>query len=161
MPPLANTEQDPIDRSPPIAAFLSGEPFFKAGQCLHSAYEGGACPLRFQMPIYYLYCPALELVMKAFLLANGVPEKELRKQNIRHCLFCLWEKRLQQPSGLGLVNNSSVGAVIWILNPYATSFEFRYVQIGSVTLPTLNEVRDAAQELIAVVRPSCDNSVSS
>lgn len=50
-----------IDRSPPIGVFLSGESFFEAAQHLQRACETSELRLRFNMPVYYLYCHAFEL----------------------------------------------------------------------------------------------------
>jgi hypothetical protein len=65
------TENEEIDRSPPIAVFLTGESFFQSAQYLRSGVEAEGLRLRFNMPIYYLYSHALELTLKAYLLSKG------------------------------------------------------------------------------------------
>jgi len=69
-----------IDRSPPIGVFLSAESFFQCARKLHEAYESEELLLRFTAPIYYLYCHALELVLKSFLRAKGLSGNELRSK---------------------------------------------------------------------------------
>ena len=53
-----------IDREPPIGVFLFAESYFQAARHLQKErdVQGGTA---FDAPIYYLYCHALELAMKA------------------------------------------------------------------------------------------------
>lgn len=153
-------EADVIDPSPPIAIFLSSESFFQTGQCAQQAYDNGVLPLRFEMPIYYLYCHSMELAMKAFLRAKGASDKELRARRIGHSLAKLWEICLAQHHGFDLPTRLTLNAIIPLLDGYATNFEFRYVKTGLKTLPTLREVRDACARLIAAARPECESTVA-
>src|SRR3954453_13567874 len=82
----AEDAAEQIDRSPPIGVFLSGESFFKAAQHLQRACETGELCLRFDTPIYYLYCHALELILKAFLRAKGMPAHRLASRKFGHAL---------------------------------------------------------------------------
>lgn len=61
-----SVENEDIDRSPPIAVFLSGESFFQSAQYLRTGIKEEAVRLRFNMPVYYLYSHAMELVLKAY-----------------------------------------------------------------------------------------------
>lgn len=152
--------QDANDRSPPITGFLSSECFYKTGQHAHAAHDSDTLRLQFKGPLYYLYCHALELAMKAFLRAKGMSSAELRGPAIRHSLLNLWKECLTRQLALDFATQNKVGEVIRLLTPYATDHEFRYVRTGFNTLPTLDEVRDAAAELIEAVRPTCEATVS-
>ena len=59
--------------------FSPEKSFFKAAQQLEVAVEERTLRLRFEMPIYYLYSHALELVLKSFLRAKGLCADELKK----------------------------------------------------------------------------------
>lgn len=77
---------DEIDRSPPIGVLLSAEVFFKAAQHLHKATQSKELRLRFDMPIYYLYCHALELTLKSFLRTKEITTDTLRSREFGHKL---------------------------------------------------------------------------
>ena len=88
--------------------------------------------LRFDAPIYYLFCHALELTMKAFLRAKGMTAEELRSRDFGHKLLMLWqtclEKGLHSPSSS---EDYATQQVIEYLDPYTREFEFRYIQVGA------------------------------
>ena len=111
--------------------------------------------LRFDAPIYYLYCHALELTMKAFLRAKGIAARELANRKYGHQLLALWQACLdngfQSPS---LSTDYATEQVIEILDPYAREFEFRYIKVGAKALPSLDDVKLAAGRLLGTVKPS-------
>jgi hypothetical protein len=90
------TENEEIDRSPPIAVFLTGESFFQSAQYLRSGVEAAGLRLRFNMPIYYLYSHALELTLKAYLLSKGATSNRLRSRDYGHKLKVLWDACLAE-----------------------------------------------------------------
>ena len=77
------------DREPPIAVFLFAQSYFQAAGHLRLEYEMHRFELRFDAPIYYLFCHALELTMKAFLRAKGMTAEELRSRDFGHKLLML------------------------------------------------------------------------
>jgi hypothetical protein len=150
----ANSGTDPIDRAPPIAFFLSGESFLKTAIHAHEALDAQTLKLRFEMPVYYLYGHAIELTLKAFLRAKGLTARELSFKPWRHDLLKLWEGCFERGFTLDLPTRLEAGAVIDLLAPYAATYEFRYVQVGAQTLPTLDVVREAARALQAAAKPT-------
>lgn len=153
-------EIDSIDREPPIAVFLSGESFFESASFLRSAHEKKELRLRFQMPIYYLYTHALELVLKAFLRAKGRTSDDLRGRQFGHKLKTLWTTCLEAGLKTHAVQEVFIEQMVDILHPFATDYEFRYVKVGFKSLPTLDDVEVALTDLMAVVRPICEATVS-
>lgn len=149
--PKADTEDR--DRSPPIAIFLSGESFLQTAIHAHEAMEAKALKIRFMMPVYYLYSHALELTLKAFLRESGVPSEELSKRKFGHNLINIWTECVARGMALDVPTQLEVIAVGKALAPYAASYEFRYVQTGAKTLPTLDAVRKAVEMLHAAVSP--------
>ena len=57
------------------------------------------------------------------------------------------------------IKNATIESVIELLGPFAKSFEFRYVKVGLVTLPTLDEVEKNTGYLLEAVRPLCEATV--
>jgi hypothetical protein len=89
------------------------------------------------MPVYYLYCHALELTMKAFLRTRGFSAKCLRSPEFGHKLQVLWEACVAQGLHSSVAKDAVIADVIGLLNPYATEFEFRYLKVGYKKLPGL------------------------
>jgi len=130
-----------IERSPPIAFFLSAESFLRTAIHAHKATESATLKLRFDMPVYYLYSRPIELTLKAFLRAKGFTTKELANpRRWGHDLLKLWDGCVERGLTLDTHSRLTTGTVIDILAPYAASYEFRYTQTGAKTLPTLDAV---------------------
>jgi hypothetical protein len=148
-----------IDRSPAIAFFLSAESFLQCAQKLHKLHESNELRLRFSMPIYYLYCHSLELVMKSFLRAKGLSTQQLGSRKFGHKLEKLWEECLRQ--GLQPVQKKSaiITEVIRSLDPFAEAYKFRYIEVGYQCLPALDDVQSAVSDLVACIRPICHDKL--
>lgn len=160
MTETVSDEAKEVDCSPPIAFFLSAGSFLKTAIHAHEATEANTLRLRFEMPVYYLYSHTIELTLKAFLRAKGLTVKELANPKCwGHDLLKLWEGCLERGLTLDMHTRLTTGAVIAILAPYAASYEFRYVQTGHKTLPTLDAVREAAEALQAAIKPTVDATV--
>jgi hypothetical protein len=152
-------EEEDIDRSPPIAILLSGESFFHSAQFLREGLEAKKLHLRFSMPVYYLYCHAIELILKAYLRSKGVSSSRLRSREFGHQLKALWNACLANELNVAKIKYTFIEQIIELLDPFAIDFEFRYVSVGFKTLPVLDAVEDAVQDLLAVVRPKCEAAV--
>lgn len=155
-----SVEIDEIDRTPPIAVFLSGESFLLAGRHLRVALAEKQLRLRFTMPIYYLYTHALELTLKSFLQCKGFSAKHLASREFGHKLQVLWDACIEKGIGGHAVNNAFVAQMVELLDPFAVDFEFRYIKVGLKSLPTLEAVESAVLDLMAVVRPHCEATVA-
>jgi hypothetical protein len=146
-------EPDGIDRRPPIGMFNFAESFLNAGRHLARAFEKGELHLRFDAPIYFLYSHALELTLKAFLLAKGYSADVLASRKFGHQLNVLWQECLK--AGLTAEPNDDVfiEAMIEILDPLATAYELRYLKVGLKRMPRLDELELAVGRLRAAVEP--------
>lgn len=152
--PAADTAEE-IDRSPPIGVFLSGESFFRSARHLQLACETGELRLRFDMPVYYLYCHAFELTLKAFLRTKGMSAHRLASREFGHKLHVLWKACLAEGLQSSPVADASIAQAIELLDPFAREFEFRYIKVGFKRLPTLTDVQSAVADLMAAVKPHC------
>ena len=65
-------------------------------------------------PTYFLLCHTMELLLKAFMLARGKEEQDLRAFDVRHSLGKLRDIAVQ----LGLSVNDHTSGVIDMLAPY-------------------------------------------
>lgn len=144
---------EPMDRSPPIAFFLSAESFMQTATFANQAVRTKTLKLRSDMPVYYLYSHAIELTLKSFLRAKGLTKEDLASRRWGHDLLKLWEGCFERGLTLDHHTQLTTRAVIDLLAPYATNFEFRYVQTGFKTLPTLDVVCAAAEALQAAIKP--------
>jgi hypothetical protein len=97
---------------------------------------GGAA--RFIHPVYFLLCQAIELALKGYLAASGVPHKTLRDE-IRHDL----EKALQraQDFGFNAVDARFPELVRW-LAPFHLDHSFRYRKTGFIQPPVASEAAE-------------------
>lgn len=153
-------EDEDIDRSPPIGVFLSGEAFLKSAKHLHSSLEAKELRLKFDMPVYYLYCHAIELALKAFLRAKGLSAEKLASREYGHRLQVVWNECKDQGLTFDPITGGFVEQCIELLHPYAVTYEFRYIKVGSKELPVLDAVRSTAEDVFAAVRPVCAATVS-
>lgn len=152
-------DDDDIDRSPPIAVFLFGESFFQSARYLREGLATKDLDLRFTLPIYYLYCHALELTLKAYLRARGFESSRLASRQYGHKLQALWDSCIDEGLRSNPISDAFIAQAIELLDPFATSFEFRYVRVGFKHLPTLEAVESATNDLIEAVRPHCAATV--
>jgi hypothetical protein len=122
-----------IDRSPPIAFFLLGQAYFNTARHAHRARCEGELKWRFdEVPIYYLYSHTIELTLKGFLRARGLPAGKLRdRERYGHSLQKLWDECLARDLVVDAADMPIVAEVIKLLDPYATNFEFRYIRLGA------------------------------
>ena len=149
-----------IDSAPPIAFFLSAGSFLQTAILAHEALAAKTLKLRFEMPVYYLYSHAIELTLKAFLRSRGLTANELARRPWSHDLLKLWDGCFERGFTSDLHTRLTTGAVVDLLAPYAATYEFRYVQAGARTLPTLEVVREAAEALQAAIKPIAEATVA-
>jgi hypothetical protein len=145
-------DEEITDRSPPIALFLSGESFLISARHLDAAVEAKALRLRFEMPIYYLYSHAVELVLKSFLRAKGLTADNL-KDRFGHGLVRLYGACRERGLILNPIAAAIVDDMVAMLADLGRNHEFRYVTTGAKTYPTLPAVRDICEALFVAVRP--------
>jgi len=112
---------------------------------------------------YYLYCHAIELLLKAFLLAKGVPKEDLPKRDqYGHDL----EKTLKKALELGLRSVVTITQEqeneIEKANTYYSSKGFEYFDVTKALeaypeLPNLLVLHQVASELVTQLKPICLN----
>jgi hypothetical protein len=98
------------------------------------SYAGAALSLqdgKFHGPMYFLFCHAFELILKAYVLSSGGDQSELR--DIGHDL----DVALKRAFVLGYApKHPDVADLMEWLNPYHKFHDFRYAKGGPQILPT-------------------------
>jgi hypothetical protein len=112
------------------------------------------------MPIYYLYSHALELVLKGFLRSKDISIEQLRSREFGHSLQSLWTASTKRGLSCHPVEFAYIEQAIELLEPSAIEFEFRYVKVGFKSRPTLEAVEQTVSNLIGLVKPHCEATVS-
>jgi hypothetical protein len=103
-----------------------------------------------EAPIYFLLCHAVELLLKAFILAKGGDSKALKRFEIRHKL----DELHARAKSLGLVGSDHFSKVVEWLAPFHQTFAFRYSDpAGYTQYPNASDVAVAVEEVMAEVFP--------
>ena len=123
-----------------------------------------APPARGFSPVaYYLYCRALELVLKALLLERGEPKSELKKKALGHDLLRI----LAKADELGLASLVKVTAVerdeLRKANDYYVDKGFEYFRVipavtGYSGLPDLAVLDRLTDRLVSGLHDCCLNA---
>ncbi len=129
-----------------IGMFNYGHSFFEAGQALlktntprHSTHPDG--------PVEFLHWHAIELFLKAFLLADGMSGEVLRKQPYGHDIQALSQEAITR----GLVPTDRDVAVMSFMPDGTAMIETRYLTTGFKTQPRMEEVEATCKSLYRLV----------
>lgn len=146
-------------RMSPVGFALYAEEFLKAGESIpaHSQARGNTT---FTPVPYYMFCRALELILKAFLLAKDRSLDELRSR-YRHDLEKLW--REANDLGLSAVVGTyapSFEADLASVNSYYKGkafeyFDFRRWAHGYQGLPPLDTFREEVGKIVEKTKKFC------
>ncbi|UPJ69877.1 hypothetical protein [Bradyrhizobium sp. 187] len=106
-------------------------------------------------PQYFLISQGIELFLKAFIIASGGAQADLKKSKIRHSLVDLTE----MASKLGhFAGDERTIAVIELLHPHHLDHSFRYRKTGfkkySAVSDGLATLRRMDREISPIVRQS-------
>ncbi len=136
----------------PIGFYNYAADFAKWAERSHA--EGS----QFFSPVpFFLYCRSIELLLKAFLLARGLPKAELKKRQLGHNLANLLVKARQ----FGLHEFTEVTAneesLLMLINPAYSGKELEYFNVGFGYLSdsALPHLQSLSARLRETVRPLC------
>ncbi len=140
-------------RMNPVGFAIYAEQFLKAAQSVPKSSEFTPVP-------YYLLCRALELILKAFLLAEGHGLTEL-KDRYHHDLQALWKAARKE--GLSEVVSSlpaEIESDIALANSYYKGKAFEYFDSrrwahGYEELPPLDRIGHSTAALVETLKPYC------
>jgi hypothetical protein len=109
---------------------------------------------------YYLYCRALELSLKAFLLLNGITKQQIMRKDLGHDLI----RNLERAQTLGLskifVVSEQQRAEVEKANSYYVGKDFEYANVMRAVkaypaLPDLIVLDRLVDNLLVVLKPLC------
>jgi hypothetical protein len=144
------------DHPPPIGILLFGESFLKAAEFLQESIQNGPLRLRFDAPVYQLLTHSIELMLKAYLRAQGISAEDLRVK-YGHGLQKLYAACGE--AGLILSRDERVRADILIdwVGQIGKLHDFRYFAMGYKQYPGIQDLERLGRELFAAIRPHCDH----
>jgi len=108
------------------------------------------CDVDLFSPVYFLLCHGIELSLKAFILASGGSERELKKQDIRHHLDALRNRAHllgYQPA------HEKTDAVIDRLPPHHSNHSFRYRDPGYKSFPLIADTIEVLASMLDEISP--------
>jgi len=109
----------------------------------------------FSSPLYFLFGHAIELALKAFLLARGTPYNTLRFKPYAHDLSALLkEARRRRLGSLCKLSKQDVGLIHLLNAQYATK-RFEYIVTGSYTVPAPDVLFVVAAKLVKSLEAYC------
>lgn len=104
-------------------------------------------------PAYYLYCHAIELVLKAYLRGSGSSLEELK--HIGHDLSKAYEKALVAGLKSKCALTPDMETAINLVNQVYRDKEFEYIKIGARTIPTIEILRETTELLVSNLERYC------
>lgn len=128
--------------------------FLIAGSVVKASAEG-----KYSNPAIFLFCRAMELSLKAFLLARGVSVSELRNpKRFGHNLNNLVrEARRRKLGQYHKLTRQDIKAID-LLNAEYSSKHFEYIVTGTIKVPPIDGVELLVVQLVINLKTYCVNA---
>lgn len=137
-----------------LGTYHHAEAYWKAAEHLTKEIEERRIKLRFEAPVNHLYSHAIENVLKAFLLTKGYTQRDLARPLWGHNLVALYSECVNRRLILGRKGWAARKRLIALINSHHSApYTFRYLQIGSATIPTDAAFSELCRILFRAVRP--------
>lgn len=128
-----------------IGLLTTGQGFLKSANKLNVETKLLSAPL----PVYYLYCHAMELALKSYIYYKVQGEKELKA--IGHDLESAWS-RAEELGIDGLITEcQELKECIAMINPIYRGKELEYFYPGLKRLPAIENVSNACNHLYKIL----------
>jgi hypothetical protein len=135
----------PPDRFVAVSYMTDAKQYLAAAKALNASQTPNVTS-----PQYFLISQSIELFLKAFIIAAGGTQAELRKFDTRHSLAKLAKKAVER--GYESKSEKTMG-VIEMLDPHHAEHSFRYRKVGFKTYPTIREGLDALARMDREISP--------
>ena len=140
-------------RATPSGFMLDSVEFLKAAELLLNRATAVS------LPIYFLFGRAIELALKAFLLHNGVSEKQLAKRDLGHNLQALLQEAEKHGLSMHVSLQSPERGMIEVLSREYQDTRLGYRVSGATYyLPPIDHTENIARNLISGLRSLCQDS---
>ena len=107
------------------------------------------------MPYFSTIGHSIELFLKAFLLAKGVPLSVLKRRDYGHNLSNLVDLALENKITEHVDLNSAQVAVIRAMSEEYESKRYQYIRTGIMFLPDISIIHEAAEKLSMGLKRLC------
>jgi hypothetical protein len=138
-----------MDRTNSMGLCRYARDYSDAGRVVSEKLVSAVAPT----PAYYLYCHAIELVLKAYLRGSGLSLEELKK--IGHDLSGAYKRALDARLNDKCKLTPEMEQAIELVNPIYRDKEFEYIKIGARTIPTIDILREISELLILSLERFC------
>jgi hypothetical protein len=144
----------------PFKVFISPMGFHRYASEYLRAAEGFEVKDGFSPVPYYLVCRSLELSLKSFLLAKGVPKKKFKERSLGHDLEKVFEKAISMGIDEFISFTPNHKAELEKANKYYASKGFEYFEVikattGYKNLPDITVLSDLATHLVTKLDAVC------
>lgn len=147
-------------RMRPVGFALYANEFFIAGASIPQDSRARGNTTFTPVP-YYLFCRALELILKAYLLAQNVADEEKLKKRFGHDLERLW-REAKDHGIMGILGASGphFEADLTSANTYYKGKVFEYFDFGRwahnyQNLPPFERFRDEVKRIVEETKRHC------
>jgi len=140
----------PEERTTPYGLWRYGNDFRRAAVTVYAEHRTVGF-----MPLYFLLGQSIELSLKAFLLARGLPLNELRRKKYGHNLEKLLNEALERGLSRQVELEQEHVAAINLLGIEYLARQFQYINTGSKVLPEVQLVVGAAEALSRGLEQFC------
>jgi hypothetical protein len=149
----------------PIVVYISPMGFHRYASEFLSAASGLKAEATFSPVPYYLICRSIELSLKSYLLAKGIPQKKLKKRDLGHDLVKVLHKA--QSMGIGSIVQVTQHQEMEIkkANKYYAFKGFEYFQVvraatGYRDRPDLSVLHELASVLVKDLKKSPTSGIA-
>ncbi len=110
---------------------------------------------RFNHVHAFLLCRSLELVLKAFLSANGETIKNLKGRDVGHKLQVILRKCEAAGLGRSFSDVPTLREQVKLVDQYYSAKQYEYSEKGCVELPKLTVLRELVSKLLTLTKSLC------
>lgn len=129
-----------------IGTFNYAHSFWGAGRALLSM-DWEKSETHPDSPIEFLHWHAIELFLKAYLLADGLSEDELRRKPFGHNVQALATEAVKR----GLQLTAKDRSLVSFMPNTDAMIELRYLKVGVKTVPVIEEIEATCKSLYRLV----------
>jgi hypothetical protein len=112
---------------------------------------------RVSLPAYYLWGHSIELCLKAFLFACGVPLRKLKSKDFGHNLKALVDEATHHNIKRQVHLSARELGEIYVLNYEYVAKRFEYHETETYHLPSKDRTKRIAEKLVLLLKRHCEN----
>lgn len=144
------SDEDEASRTQPFGLLRYAQEYFEAGVAAYPLTRHKP-----SSPALYLMGHSIELSLKAFLLAKGLPLSALRSWDYGHNLHALLDEAMRHNLNEYVELSQVDAGVIHLLNVEYASKRFEYIRTGMMTVPEWHLLESVAGKLSRRLQPFC------